>query len=44
MPPWKTPMLQELVQQLLARRYAKQKAPARDLIRVITGAMLDIFE
>jgi hypothetical protein len=32
------------VWQLLARRYAKQKAPVLDLIRAIAGATLDMFE
>jgi dynein heavy chain len=43
-PPCKPPTLQEFVQQLLARRYAKQKAPVRDLTRLTAGATLDIFE
>jgi hypothetical protein len=43
-PPCKTPTLQEFVQQLLARRYAKQKAPVRDLTHLTAGATLDIFE
>jgi hypothetical protein len=42
-PPWKTPTLQAIAQHLLARRHAKQTAPALDMIRVIAGPTLDNF-
>jgi hypothetical protein len=43
-PHCKTSTLQAIAQHVLARCYAKQKAPVLHMIRVIARAMLDMFE